>query len=180
LPQRKAEKQPVGDEPLTGSKNNQPHPCGNRAISDRSVCRRPAQALVFRSLLDLVTGRTFAFNMQSGFNAAVFFSFAFQILVVKFEAFALKRTKTNPILFQGVKLVQAPDRWTKSCAHDECTLHSTLTLHRQDKKQHCRRTCKKIFQAGRFGGRSVRRCPGRFPWNRRSKGERAFGADISP
>jgi len=82
-------------------------------------------------------------------------------------------------LFQGVKLVPAPDRWTKSCAHDECTLHQLSPYIGKIKSSIAGELVKTYSKPGDlvvdpFAG------AGTIPLESALKGRRAFGADISP
>ena len=78
-----------------------------------------------------------------------------------------------------MKLVPAPDRWTKSCAHDECTLHQLSPYIGKIKSSIAGELVKKYSRSGDlvvdpFAG------AGTIPLESALQGRRAFGADISP
>jgi len=91
----------------------------------------------------------------------------------------LKHNQNRPVFFQGVKLVPAPDRWTKSCAHDECTLHQLSPYIGKIKSSIAGELVKTYSKPGDlvvdpFAG------AGTIPLESALRGRRAFGADISP
>jgi hypothetical protein len=78
-----------------------------------------------------------------------------------------------------MKLVPAPDRWTKSCAHDECTLHQLSPYIGKIKSSIAGELVKTYSKPGDlvvdpFAG------AGTIPLESALQGRRAFGADISP
>jgi hypothetical protein len=82
-------------------------------------------------------------------------------------------------LFQGVRIFLAPNRWTKSCAHDECTLHQLSPYIGKIKSSIAGELVKKYSKPGDlvvdpFAG------AGTIPLESALQGRRAFGADISP
>ena len=91
----------------------------------------------------------------------------------------MRQNQNKPIFFQGVKLVPAPDRWTKSCAHDECTLHQLSPYIGKIKSSIAGELVKTYSKPGDlvvdpFAG------AGTIPLESTLQGRRAFGADISP
>jgi hypothetical protein len=91
----------------------------------------------------------------------------------------LKHNQNRPVFFQGVKLVPAPDRWIKSCAHDECTLHQLSPYIGKIKSSIAGELVKIYSKPGDlvvdpFAG------AGTIPLESALQGRRAFGADISP
>jgi hypothetical protein len=91
----------------------------------------------------------------------------------------LKQNQNKSDFFQGVKLAPAPDRWTKSCAHDECTLHQLSPYIGKIKSSIAGELVKKYSRPGDlvvdpFAG------AGTIPLESALQGRRAFGADISP
>lgn len=78
-----------------------------------------------------------------------------------------------------MKLVPAPDRWAKSCAHDECTLHQLSPYIGKIKSSIAGELVKTYSKPGDlvvdpFAG------AGTIPLESALQGRRAFGADISP
>jgi hypothetical protein len=91
----------------------------------------------------------------------------------------LKQNQNKSDFFQGVKLVPAPDRWTKSCAHDECTLHQLSPYIGKIKSSIAGELVKEYSRSGDlvvdpFAG------AGTIPLESALQGRRTFGADISP
>ena len=91
----------------------------------------------------------------------------------------MKQKLTIPDAFQGVELVLAPERWIKSCAHDECTLHQLSPYIGKIKSSIAGELVKKYSRPGHlvvdpFAG------AGTIPLESALQGRRAFGADISP
>ena len=92
---------------------------------------------------------------------------------------SLEKEPKQTDFFQGVKLVPAPERWTKSCAHDECTLHRIPPYIGKIKSSIAGELVKTYSKPGDlvvdpFAG------AGTIPLESTLQGRRAFGADISP